>query len=163
MSTSPTGLPSDTLQRVIDGTAPLNAFIGLGPDQVQAIAAIGYTSYEQGKIEEAEEIFQGLIALDSTKYFGYAGLGAIALSRGDVEAAHEHLSAALARNPDEPTVLSNLGEVLLRQGKAEEAAAAFQKALTLDPDGRDPGANRARAILQGMNLVLQEMSRVAGA
>lgn len=162
MSTSTT-LPSDTLQRVIDGTAPLNTFIGLGPEQVQAIAAIGYTSYEQGKIEEAEEIFQGLIALDSSKYFGYAGLGAIELSRGNVEAAQGHLSDALARHPDEPTVLSNLGEVLLRQGKAEEAAAAFQKALALDPDGRDPGANRARAILQGMNVVLQEMNRVAGA
>ncbi|MBL0160864.1 MAG: tetratricopeptide repeat protein [Bryobacterales bacterium] len=163
MSTSPTTLPTDTLQRVIDGTAALNAFIGLGPDQLQAIAVIGYNSYEQGKIDEAEEIFQGLIALDGTKYFGYAGLGAIELSRGNVDAAHGHLSAALQRHPDEPTVLSNLGEVLLRQGKAEEAATAFQKALALDPDGRDPGANRARAILQGMNVVLQEMSRVAGA
>jgi cytochrome c-type biogenesis protein CcmH/NrfG len=163
MSTSPTTLPTDTLQRVIDGTAALNAFIGLGPDQLQAIAVIGYNSYEQGKIDEAEEIFQGLIALDSTEYFGYAGLGAIELSRGNVDSAHGHLSNALQRHPDEPTVLSNFGEVLLRQGKAEEAATAFQKALALDPDGRDPGANRARAILQGMNVVLQEMSRVAGA
>lgn len=161
MSTAATPVPGDALQQVVDGKLPLNTFFDIGGDQIQAFAALGYMSYQQGRVDEAREIFEGLTALDSTQYYGYAGLGAIDLASNNLAEAETNLRAAAERNPKDPTVLANLGETLLRQSKAEEAAGFFKQALELDPNGQDPGANRARAILQGMQLVIEELKKQA--
>lgn len=150
-----------TLQRIIDGEATVNDLIGLGEPQVQAIAVLGFQAYEQGRAEEAKTIFEGLTALDSKSYFGYAGLGAMALADGDLDAAVENLNQAIERNSNDPSVYANLGEALMRKGDVEGGAAAFQTALELDPDGADPGANRARAMLRGISLVLEEAEKIA--
>jgi Flp pilus assembly protein TadD len=63
----------------------------------------------------------------------------------------------------DPTVHANLGETLLRLGRFEPAAAEFDKALQLDPEQKDPGANRARAILSGMKLVIDELQKAGAA
>ncbi|MBI1787448.1 MAG: hypothetical protein HYR60_07850 [Acidobacteria bacterium] len=65
---------------------------------------------------------------------------------------------AAARKPDDASIRANLGEVLLRLARFEEASAEFQRALALAPDGRDPGANRARAILHGMEVAMRELN-----
>lgn len=159
MSTPASALPENTLTEVIEGRQPLNTFLGLSQEQVQAFAALGFASYQQGRVEEAREIFEGVIALDSTSYYGWAGLGAIELSEDNLDAAESSLLAASNRYGEDPTVLSNLGEVYLRKGDAEKATEYLEKALKLDPKGEDPGANRARAILQGMMLVLDELEK----
>ena len=149
-----------TLQKIIDGEATVNDLIGLGEPQIQAIAVLGFQAYEQGRNDEARTIFEGLAALDGNSYFGYAGLGAMALADGDLDAAVESLRAAIERNSNDPSVYANLGEALMRQGNVEEGAAAFQTALELDLDGVDPGANRARAMLRGLSLVLEEAEKL---
>lgn len=155
--------PGDiTLQKIIDGEATVNDLIGLGEPQIQSIAVIGFQAYEQGRNEEAQTIFEGLIALDGKSYFGYAGLGAMELAEGDLDAAVEHLNQAIERNSNDPSVYANLGEALMRQGNVEDGAAAFQTALELDPDGVDPGANRARAMLRGISIVLEEAEKLEG-
>lgn len=153
----------DTLLKVVKGEAGLNEFFGLPKDQLDAIAALGFRLYEQGKTRDAETIFRGLTTMDPKNPYGYAGLGAIALRDDKLVEAVNHLTRATELNPKDPTVYSNLGEALLRQAKFDQAAAAFDKALKLDPQERDPGANRARAILQGMNVVVQEIQRVGAA
>ena len=150
-----------TLQAVIDGATPLNAVLGLGDEQIQAIAALGFLNYQQGRYDDARTLFEGLVALDSASYFGFAGLGALALAQNNLDEAEENLRAAAERNGKDPTVLANLGETLLRQSKTEEAAGFFKRALDLDPANSDPGANRARAILQGMQMVIEELKKTA--
>ncbi|MCW5964410.1 MAG: tetratricopeptide repeat protein [Bryobacterales bacterium] len=159
MSTNASVLPDNTLADVIAGEQPLNVFLGLSQEQIQAFAALGFSSYQQGRTDEAREIFEGLIALDSTSYFGWAGLGAIELTEDNLEAAEQSLLSAVQRNGTDTTVLANLGEVYLRKGEAAKATGYLQKALALDPDGLDPATNRARAILQGMFLVLDEIEK----
>jgi Flp pilus assembly protein TadD len=131
-----------------------------GKDQIDAIAVLGFQLYEQGKTRDAETMFTGLIAIDDTNYLGYAGMGALALAEEKLEEAVDYLRKAAERNPTDPTVHANLGEALLRQAKFEEAAAEFTKALDLDPEEVDPGANRARAILDGMGILVEELSRI---
>jgi tetratricopeptide (TPR) repeat protein len=144
------------------GRLSLSQMFGLAKQEIEAIAALGFQLYEQGKVADAESIFNGLIALDSHVYYGYAGLGALALAEEKLDEASRWLTRAAELNPEDPTVHANLGEALLRQARVEEAAVEFQKALALDPDERDAGANRARAILAGMRSVLQRLER-AGA
>jgi tetratricopeptide (TPR) repeat protein len=141
------------------GHASLTQVFGLAKQEVEAIAALGFQLYEQGKMNDAEAIFSGLIALDNKIYYGYAGLGAMTLAEEKLDESVRWLSRAAELNPTDPTVHANLGEALLRQGKFKEAAEEFQTAMKQDPEELDPGANRARSILAGMQIALEEMQR----
>ena len=146
-----------------DGTAGFNQYLELSKNQLAAIAALGFRFYEQGSLRDARTVFDGLVVLDPNLYFGHAGLGALALRDEKLDEAVLHLRRAAELQPEDPAVRANLGEALLRRAEFTEAAHEFDQALSLDPNHRDPGANRARAILQGMNLVVSEMKRtVAG-
>jgi Flp pilus assembly protein TadD len=149
---------SSAAQRLIDG-APLNQILGVTNAQEQSLAVIGFNFYRQGKTKEAETIFRGLTALDDHSYYGYAGLGAVALAKQppDLKTAYENLTKAAELNPNDPSVQANLGEVLLRAGKIEEAKKPLEKAFQLDPGHNDPGANRARAIVGGLDMIVKQI------
>jgi len=149
-----------TLQKVIAGTEQLNAFFGFDQPAIDAFAALGFNLYQQGKVRDAESVFRGLIAIDSTQYYGYAGMGALALAEEKSEEAIGYLRKAAELNPKDASVQANLGEALLRLAKFNDAAKHFDKALALDPGGVDPGANRARAILEGMEILIKEIQRI---
>jgi tetratricopeptide (TPR) repeat protein len=132
-------------------------------DQLNSIALFALDYYRQGKVSEAETMFKGLVIADNS-FYGYAGLGAIALSQDPprLEDAFTYLSIATDMKPEDPSAHANLGEVLLRQSKFQEAAGQFQKAIELDPQGHDAGANRARAMLAGLQLMVTEHQRMNG-
>jgi tetratricopeptide (TPR) repeat protein len=137
---------------------PANVF-GLNKRELDAIEVLGFLLYQQGRNAEAETIFKGLIALDKRLYQGFAGMGALALAERKLDEAAGWLGQAVERNPNDPTVHANLGETYLRMGKFEPASAAFEKAFKLDPQQKDPGANRARAMLAGIKAVIEEMRK----
>ena len=134
----------------------------LTEDQVKYLASVGFTLYGQGKIEDAEVMFQGLVAANDS-FYGYAGLGAVALGQTPpkLDTAFENLTKAAERNPGDATVHANIGEVLLRQARFEEAAAEFRKALDLDPEKKDAGANRARSLISALDLIASEVKKTA--
>ena len=139
--------------------APWSSRFGLRPNQAQALAVMGSNFYQQGRHRSAESFFRFLIAMDSRSHYGYAGVGAVALSGGRLDEALQYLRKAAGLEPNDPTVHANLGETLLRKAMFNEAAAEFETALRLDPTESDPGANRARAVLKGMHMVLTEFRR----
>jgi tetratricopeptide (TPR) repeat protein len=133
---------------------------GFDSSQLDTLAVLGSNLYEQGRSKDAAAIFEGLIALDANNYYGYAGMGALALCEEKLDEALDYLQTAAQLNPQDPTVHANLGETLLRKAQFSEAAIEFEKALKLDPERTDPGANRARGILQAMQAVLNEAERL---
>jgi Tfp pilus assembly protein PilF len=147
-------------KRIRAGEQPAAA-LGLSETQVKAMAALGYTVFQQGRFKDAEVLFRGVVALDNNYYLGYAGLGAIAMATEppDLDAANTNLSRAAQLNPNDATVQANLGEVLLKQGKLDEAKAHLEKAFQLDPGRNDPGANRARAIVVGLDMIMKEVQK----
>jgi Tfp pilus assembly protein PilF len=152
----------EAAKRIRAGEQPAAA-LGLSEVQVKAIAALAYTVFQQGKFKDAEVIFNGVVALDTKNYLGYAGLGAIAMAANppDLDAAYTNLSMAVELNPNDATVQANMGEVLLKQGKLEEARGHLEKAFQLDPGHNDPGANRARAIIVGLDMIIKEVQKRA--
>jgi tetratricopeptide (TPR) repeat protein len=150
--------------RIVAGDQLSDVF-GVSDTQLQGIAALGYNLYQQGKLKDAETLFRGLVATNDKSWYGYAGLGAVALAKqpADLKAAQENLETAAKLNPKDPSVQANLGEVLLRQAKFDDAAKQFQRALELDPQQKDPGANRARAIIGGLNSIMAEVQRAKSA
>jgi Flp pilus assembly protein TadD len=137
----------------------LSEVFGLSKKDLDSLEVLGFLLFEQGREKDAETIFSGLAALDSRRHTGFAGMGALALVEQKIGDAVKWLRDAVERNPNDPTVRANLGEALLKEGKFEEAAAEFEKALLLDPEGKDPGANRARAILSGMANIAADLQR----
>lgn len=154
--------PDVAAKKILSGEQ-LGSVLGVTEQQIEAIAAVGYNLYQQGKLDDAETVFRGLAATDNKSAYGYAGLGAVAMAKrpSDLPTAYENISKAAELAPHDPTILANLGEVLLRQGKFAEAGQQFKKALELDPDSKDPGANRARAILSGLNAIASEVQRLS--
>lgn len=159
MATQQTPL-TEVAKRFVAGEE-MGAALGVSDVQLQAVAALGYNKYQQGRLDDAETMFRGVAALDTKSYIGYAGLGAIALAKRppDLEAALSNLSKAAELKPDDATIQANLGEVLLRQGKVEQAKSHLEKAFQLDPAHKDAGVNRARAIVKGLDLVVKEAER----
>ena len=135
----------------------LATVLGISDPQIEGLAALGYHAYEQGQLKNAETFFGGVTALDNRSYVGWAGLGAVELAKRpqNLEAAHGYLSKAAELRPDDGTIQANLGEVLLRQGKLDEAKTHFEKAFQLDPKRKDPGVNRARALVAGLDVVVK--------
>jgi tetratricopeptide (TPR) repeat protein len=127
--------------------------------QFQGAIALAYNLYEQGKMQEAETLFGGLSVMNPKSYYGFAGLGAVALAKRppDLDSAFKNLSTAESLNPNDTSVQANLGETLLRQGKIDEAKKHLEKCFALDPGHNDPGANRARAIVGGLNMIAQQL------
>jgi Flp pilus assembly protein TadD len=84
-------------------------------------------------------------------YIGHAGLGAVAMVEEKYKESYASLAKAATMKPADATLFSNIGEVMLRLGYREEADQILRFAVKLDAEGKDPGANRARAMLLGLH------------
>jgi tetratricopeptide (TPR) repeat protein len=154
---------SAKLRSILAGKEGLDPNFELSKNQLAALAALGFRFYEQGSLRDAQTLFEWLTVLDPNLYFGHAGLGAMALRNEKLDDAVQHLKRAAELEAQDPAVYANLGEALLRQANFAEAATAFEQALKLDPVERNPSANRARAILQGMSAAARQVKGVSAA
>jgi tetratricopeptide (TPR) repeat protein len=116
-----------------------------GPEMLE-MAIVGFSQYEQGRYDEAQTIFTGLMELDPNESYYRTALGAVFLAKEDLEAAERCFNHAIKLNPKEIASFVNRGEVYLRQGKVMEAAIDFKAAVDLDPTGKDPLSHRARVL-----------------
>jgi tetratricopeptide (TPR) repeat protein len=141
---------AEAAKRIIDGEKPATVF-GVTDQQLKAIVALGYNQYQQGRFKDAE----------TASYMGFAGLGAVALAKKppELDAAFTNLTKAAELKPDDATIQANLGEVLLRQGKIDDAKQHLEKAFALDPGHSDPGVNRVRAIVSGLDMIVKEVEK----
>ena len=139
----------------------LSSILGVSQPKIEALAALGYNSYQQGQLKDAETFFAGVVALDNRSYIGNAGLGAVAMAQKPprLEAAYSYLSKAAELRPEDATIQANLGEVLIRQGNVEAAKPHLEKAFKLDPQFKDRGVNRARALVAGLDLVVKRAEK----
>ncbi|MCX6627850.1 MAG: tetratricopeptide repeat protein [Candidatus Solibacter sp.] len=150
-------LTPEAARQVLAGEMPLSVLFGVSKGQLAEMASLGHQLWKQGRRQEAQKIFRGLIALDEKTYYGHAGMGLVAMSQEDLATAEQYLNKAFELEPSDASVAVNLGEVLLRQGKLEPAISALESASKLDLSGSNPGAARARAILTGIGGGAAEM------
>ena len=143
-------LTPELVSGLLSGETQLRALFGLSRPQLAAMAAQGHQLWQQGRRQEALRIFRALVALDERLYYGHAGLGLAAMCDENFAVAEQHLKTAAALEPEDASVATNLGEALLRLDRLEDAIRELTRAAGIDATGRDPGAARARAILQGI-------------
>lgn len=131
------------------------------PEEFFEMGRVGAMFYEQGNINKAYSIFEGLVELDPNSSEAHSALGAILTLRQDDRKAVEHLEKAIELNPNQIAPYVNLGEIYIRNQKLEEAVASLKKAIELDPNEIDAGANRARAMVLGIYQVIQTDDKVS--
>ena len=135
----------DRVEKFIMGELTLGQLYGITIEEAYSIAEMGYTMMEQGRLKNAQTVFEGLII--SNPYDGYfhAVLGAIYQKQNMVDGAIEEYTLALGLDPANVEAYVNRGELLIAKGNFVQAAGDFKKAIDLDPDAENPAANRARA------------------
>lgn len=148
-----------TLEQVAAGSRTLKDVMGFDDAAVYEIASIGFTCYENNKLDDAETIFRGLLALNPNDSNAYTMLGSIAQIKGQDDKALEHYTRALELNDSDVAAHTNRGEILLTKGQLEAAGEDFARSIELDPEGRDRSANRARALVVVTSEILNEVKR----
>ena len=144
----------DRVEKFIMGEATLGQLYGITIEEAYSVAEMGYTMMEQGRLKDAQTIFQGLVI--SNPYDGYfhAVLGSIYQKIGMVDGAIEEYTLAIGLDPANVEAYVNRGELLIAKGNFAQAAADFKKAIELDPNGQNPVANRARALASVVAVAL---------
>eukprot|EP00163_Fabomonas_tropica_P006134 TRINITY_DN15742_c0_g1_i1.p1 TRINITY_DN15742_c0_g1~~TRINITY_DN15742_c0_g1_i1.p1 ORF type:complete len:533 (+),score=61.01 TRINITY_DN15742_c0_g1_i1:129-1601(+) len=103
------------------------------PDGISPLLFQAVTLHEQGNLDEAEKVYDRILAEDPHDANVLHFKGVIALSRSDFSSALDYLGKALCWNPRNGSFYSNLGEVYRHRGDNYTAVLAYNIALALDP------------------------------
>lgn len=146
----------EKIVRFIHGEITLAELEGIDRNHLYTIAEIGYVLMEEGKLEDAKKIYEGLIEMEPRDYYFHSVLGAIYQQLRKNESALEEYNRAIELNPEDIPSLVNSAEILLHNGKLLESSERLKRAINLDKNGEDPWAMRARALVAIIGNILKE-------
>ena len=109
----------------------------------------------QGKAQEAAEIYERLIREHTSNHKTYGNLAAIYAMQRQWKQAITLLQQALTLKADYPEALNNLGAAYREQGDLDAALSFYQRALEIRPAYADAYNN--------MGVVLREQGQLEGA
>ncbi|MFL0753689.1 MAG: tetratricopeptide repeat protein [Prochlorococcus sp.] len=107
----------------------------------------------QGKLIEAEEIYEKLVKKGACSHIAYGNLAAIYGLKGRKLEMIELLRKALEIQPDYPDAHINLGTALKENGDLNGAIASFQQALKLKPSYLEAHINLGNALHEQGDLI----------
>ena len=134
-------------EKLATGQITIAEAVGISRQQLYAIANRGYQLYSSGKLEEARQIYAGLVAADPYDSVFHCHLGAVYFRLGELEKAFEEYSASIRLNIANVDALAGRGELRLLKGEIKKGIEDLRAALENDPDGTHPSSVRARALL----------------
>jgi tetratricopeptide (TPR) repeat protein len=114
---------------------------------LQAKVEQGVTLHQQGKLADAEHIYQQILQQQPHHFGALHLLGVIALQTRHTERAIELFRKAIGLNAMVAAAHNNLGRALLDLKRPEDALASIDKAITLEPDLAEAYYNRGNALL----------------
>ena len=145
----------DRVEAFIMGEATLGQLYGITVEEAYSVAELGYTLYEQGRMKEAQTVFQGLVISNPYDAYFHGVLGSIYQKQGFTDGALEEYSLSLGLDPANIEAWVNRGELLMQKGAFQQAAGDFKHAIDLDPDATNPSVNRARMLASVTAAALQ--------
>jgi Flp pilus assembly protein TadD len=130
------------------GRVSLKQVIGMGEDELYAVAAQGYHLFMQGKNEPARVLFEGLVAMDPRNPYYYRALGAIYWRLREPQLAIRQFTYAIRVSPREISSYINRAEVYVAGRQFKLARSDLQFALSTASAAEAPLVNKARAMLR---------------
>lgn len=106
----------------------------------------GLTLHQQGRLDEAEDLYRRVLRRRPNHFDALHLLGVIAGQTHRYDEAHGLLTHALEQRPDSAPALTNLGNVLGNLGRHEEAIQTFERSLALRPDDAKALRNRGTSL-----------------
>ncbi len=92
----------------------------------------GMSLFQSGRLQEAERLFNSILARDPKNISALQLLGIVVFQQGRSIEGEKLLRKAIALKPGIAELHYNLGKMLDEQGKLDEAVEAFRKAVRLD-------------------------------
>jgi tetratricopeptide (TPR) repeat protein len=120
--------------------------VKLPEDELLALAAVARQSAEQGRLDDARVLLEGLIAIEPQIAFLRTSLGCVYLKMDRADEALAEFDAALALDEADVAAHAYAGELRLERDDNGMALAHLEAAIALDPEGRNAFANRARTL-----------------
>lgn len=118
---------------------------------------LGRYQQSQGKLADAEALYQRAAAADPANVDALNALGALYAERGDLERSAELYRRVVDQMPQRAYLYNNVGYAYHLQGRYTEAIAAFRQALILAPGYDRAWVNLRRAgLAAGLPEVVAE-------
>ncbi len=134
-------------EKLITGQITIAEAMGISGEQLYEIAQRGYQLLTSGKLEEARQIYSGLIAANPFDSVFHCHLAAVLWKMGDTEQAFNEFDTSLKFNIANVDALAGRGELYLQKGEVKKGIEDLRKALENDPKGERQSTMRARALL----------------
>lgn len=120
----------------------LRQAVEISPDNAPLLVLLGNACIEAWNLEEAQNVFQRAITIDSSITDAHIGLGAVFLRKGMVDDAFR-----VFRTIDTSESLSGRGhlvyaQILVKLGRTDEAQKHYDEALRMDPQTKDEEIER---------------------
>ncbi|GEM_PF-5481307 len=115
-------------------------------DQLQAIESLAYTLTTRDRLDDAESLLRGVLAVSPRRAYPHHVLGVIARKRRDPATAAESLRRCLEIDPGSRSARLLLSECLFEVGE-RDAAIRTVEPLAEQP-GNSPLHDRARVLLR---------------
>jgi tetratricopeptide (TPR) repeat protein len=120
---------------------------GVSRQRAAELAVFGHKLFEDGRLDEARQVFEGLVATGLEDAFAHTMLGTIYLANKDRDRALALFEAALAIDPDDLAARVYRGEIRLAQGHARLALDDLKRVAAKGPKD-DPFTDRAKRLLR---------------
>lgn len=140
--------------KLVDGQITLAEYVGLSKKELYVIAQFGYQLLSSGKLQEAYDIYQGLVSADPFDSVFHCHLGATLMRMNKFDEAFNEFDAAIQFNIHNIDALAARGEIHLMRGNLTEAVEDLKLAIELDPEAKRPSTIRARAALYQLKEAL---------
>jgi tetratricopeptide (TPR) repeat protein len=109
----------------------LNSFLKENPEHAEARFLKGLALAEEGRLEEAQEVFLDLTGDYPELPEPYNNLAVLYAAKGEYKLARDALMLAITNHPNYATAHENLGDIYARM-----AGIAYGKALEIDDDNQ---------------------------
>jgi tetratricopeptide (TPR) repeat protein len=120
-------------------------------EELRVILEAGFALRYARRLDEAAEIFQGIVALLPEEDVPRVALGTVELERGNFAEAQAACEQALRYRPESLYARVHRAEALLFQKRREEAEAELNSIIAADP--QSPHSRTASALLEAADLI----------
>lgn len=117
--------------------------IELHPGHTPALCKLGVVHLKLKESEEAADVFQRAVELESANAYAHRMLAYSLMLSGEISAAQEPASRSIEIAPHDPLGQIVMGAVRFRLGQASQAESHFKAAINADPMLSEPYFNLA--------------------
>ena len=122
--------------------------VGITVEEEAILAQQGYELMKDGKLHDAEKIFEGLALLNPQNSYYFTALGNIKKAMDMPSDAAVQFERAVKANPNDLVALLSLADLHLRQKDKNKALPLLLQILFIDDKRRSDQAREAEGILK---------------